>query len=135
MRKKVQENKVDVHVDSAGTGNWHVGQHPDKRAVQTAKKFGVDISKLTGRQFSVDDFEAFDKIFVMDSENYKNVMALAKNEDHKAKIDLILNADQPNSNRSVPDPYYGGDNGFIEVFNMIDKACDAFIIQIRNHHE
>ena len=134
LRKKAVENKLDVEIDSAGTGSWHVGQHPDERAIQTAKQFGVDISKLKGRHFSSNDFEEFDKIFVMDSENYKNVLALAKNENHKTKIDLILNAGKPGSDLSVPDPYYGGDDGFIEVFNMIDRACEAIIIQIRNNH-
>src|SRR6185369_11326473 len=66
-----------VVVDSAGTGNWHVGEHPDRRAIQVANKFGVDISKLTGRQFSVKDFDEFDKIFVMDRENYNDVLILA----------------------------------------------------------
>ena len=134
LRKKAEEHQLDVLVDSAGTGNWHVGEQPDHRAIMTARKFGIDISHLRGRQFSVYDFEEFDRIFVMDSENYRNVLSMALYEEHKSKVDLLLNADQPESNRSVPDPYYGGDDGFVKVFQMMDKACEAFILQIKNNH-
>jgi len=134
LRKKIETHKLHVVVDSAGTGNWHVGEQPDQRAIQIARKFGVDISTLRGRQFSEDDFEAFDKIFVMDKDNYKDVLSIAKNEKHKSKVNLLLNADQPDSNRSVPDPYYGGEEGFIKVFNMIDKACEAIIAEVMKQH-
>jgi protein-tyrosine phosphatase len=135
LRKKIETRKMNVLVDSAGTGNWHVGEHPDKRAIQVAKKFDVDISGLIGRQFSVNDFEEFDKIFVMDRDNHRDVLSLAYNEAHKSKVDLILNADQPDSNRSVPDPYYGGEEGFINVFKMIDKACDTIVKELLQQNE
>lgn len=119
-----------IVVDSAGTGNWHVGEHPDKRAIQVAKKFGVDISNLTGRQFSVNDFDDFDKIVVMDHENFSDVLILARNKSDHAKVCLLLNADQPDSNRAVPDPYYGGADGFTQGYKLIEKACDALVEEL-----
>ena len=135
LRNKIEKHGLDVLVDSAGTGSWHVGEYPDMRAISVAKKFGIDISKLTGRQFSADDFDAFDKIFVMDHDNHRDVAVLARHETDLLKVDLLLNAGKPRSNRSVPDPYYGGEDGFVEVFKQIDKACDAIIAQLMKNHE
>jgi protein-tyrosine phosphatase len=120
----------NITVDSAGTGSWHVGDPPDHRAIAVAKKFGVDISMLTGRQFSEKDFDHFDKIFVMDHENYKDVLRLARNKTDESKVQLILNADEANSNRAVPDPYYGGEDGFIRVYKLIEKSCDAIVEEL-----
>lgn len=115
----------DYVVDSAGTGAWHTGQQPDKRSITTAKNRGLDISNQRARQFKVSDFDAFDLIYVMDNSNYKDVIALAPNEKAKSKVKLILNEIFPNENTDVPDPYYGGDDGFENVFDMLDQACEA----------
>jgi protein-tyrosine phosphatase len=131
LRKKAEIGKLNLTVDSAGTGDWHVGEHPDKRAVQTSHKFGVDISKLIARQFSETDFDDFDRIYVMDRSNFYAVIDLARTEEDKLKVELLLNADEPDSNREVPDPYYGAGDGFEKVFKMMDKACDAIIEEIK----
>ena len=115
----------DYVVDSAGTGAWHTGQQPDKRSIATAKNRGLDITNQRVRQFKVSDFDTFDLIYVMDNSNYKNVIALAPNEKAKSKVKLILNEIFPNENIDVPDPYYGGDDGFENVFDMLDQACEA----------
>ena len=115
----------DYVVDSAGTGAWHTGQQPDKRSIATAKNRGLDITNQRARQFKVSDFDTFDLIYVMDNSNYKNVIALAPNEKAKSKVKLILNEIFPNENIDVPDPYYGGDDGFENVFDMLDQACEA----------
>ena len=115
----------DYVVDSAGTGAWHAGQQPDKRSITTAKNRGLDITNQRARQFKVSDFDTFDLIYVMDNSNYKNVIALAPNEKAKSKVKLILNEIFPNENIDVPDPYYGGDDGFENVFDMLDQACEA----------
>ncbi len=120
----------NVIIDSAGTGNWHEGEHPDKRAIQVAKMFGVDISRLIARQFSVNDFNEFDVIFAMDHDNYRNILLLARNPSDKNKVRLLLNADQPDSNRSVPDPYYGGEDGFINVYKLIETSCNAIVKEL-----
>jgi protein-tyrosine phosphatase len=110
-------------VDSAGTASYHIGSAPDRRSVAVAKKYGINISHLKGRQFNVNDFDKFDLIYVMDESNYQNVVSLARHEADKNKVKLILNEVYPNQNFSVPDPYYGGEQGFENVFKMLDEAC------------
>ena len=115
--------KQNFIVDSAGTANYHVGIAPDVRSIAVAKKYGLDISNLKGRQFSTTDFDMFDLIYVMDESNYNNVLSVARNESDKAKVKLILNEMYPNQNLVVPDPYYGGEEGFENVYKMLDEAC------------
>ena len=122
MRAKLSK---DFIVDSAGTGGWHAGELPDKRSISTAKNRGLDITSQRARQFKISDFDTFDYIYVMDNSNYKDVMALAPNEEAKSKVKLILNELLPNENVDVPDPYYGGQDGFENVFNMLNEACDV----------
>ena len=121
LRSKLSEKFI---VDSAGTGGWHAGELPDKRSIAIARLKGLDISNQRARQFKVSDFTTFDHIFVMDNTNYKEVIALAPNEATKSKVKLILNEIFPNDNNDVPDPYYGGIDGFENVYNMLDQACD-----------
>ena len=110
-------------IDSAGTANYHVGNSPDPRSITVGKKYGIDISNLKGRQFSVNDFDSFDLIYVMDESNYRNVISIARSEHDKSKVKFILNEIYPNQNFDVPDPYYGGDHGFENVYKMLDEAC------------
>ncbi len=105
LRHVANKKGLKIIVDSAGTANYHVGESTDKRSIANAKKNGVDISMLRGRQFNVLDFDEFDYIFTMDESNLKNVLALAKTEEHKQKVDLLLNTAYPNKNLPVPDPY------------------------------
>ena len=126
MKQKAAENGLEWTVDSAGTGAWHAGELPDRRSIATARKKGVDISDQRARQFQIADFERFDKIFVMDTQNMSDVLRLATSEAHRAKVELMLDQIHPGLRRSVPDPYYD-DNGFEEVFDMLDQACSAFV--------
>ncbi|WP_026724817.1 low molecular weight protein-tyrosine-phosphatase [Flavobacterium sasangense] len=128
MRSKLSE---DFTVDSAGTGGWHAGELPDKRSIATAKNRGLDITNQRARQFKKSDFEIFDHIFVMDNSNYKDVLALAPNEEAKSKVKLILNEIFPNENVDVPDPYYGGQEGFENVFDMLDQACEEIARKLK----
>lgn len=121
LQSKLNSDKFIV--DSAGTGAWHAGEHPDKRSIKIAQKHGIDISKQTARQFQVSDFENFDYIYVMDTSNYQNVIALAPHQVAKDKVKLIMNEFFEGKNLEVPDPYYGGEDGFENVFQMLDKAC------------
>jgi protein-tyrosine phosphatase len=133
LRHQLEEAGIkNVRVDSAGTSDYHVGDCPDTRSAQNAKSHGIDISKLRGRQFSVEDFDAFDLIYVMDASNYKNVIALARNESDKAKVDLLLNAKWPGKNIAVPDPYYGGADGFEKVFQLVNEACKEIVNKIKS---
>lgn len=112
-------------VDSAGTGAYHVGEKPDKRSIAVAKANGIDISSQKARKFTVEDYNLFDIIYVMDNSNYSNVISLARNEADKLKVKLILNEVFPDENLDVPDPYHGGDFGFRNVYKMLDEACDV----------
>jgi protein-tyrosine phosphatase len=134
LRDKVEKLNLEITIDSAGTSNYHVGEHPDNRTVSNALTHGIDISKLKGRQFQVADFDKFDTIFVMDSSNYSDVIALARNENDKRKVELILNRVYPNSNMAVPDPYFGGEQGFENVFILLEKACDVIALSLKDRN-
>lgn len=121
LRSKLNSDFV---IDSAGTGDWHIGRNPDIRSIKVAKSKGIDISKLKGRQYTKQDFQDFDVIYVMDNQNYKDVISLATNDYEKSKVKLILNEIFPNENVDVPDPYYGLEDDFEKVFNMLDEACE-----------
>jgi protein-tyrosine phosphatase len=121
LKSKLPTDKFIV--DSAGTGSWHVGHSPDTRSIAVAKTKNIDISQQKGRQFNPDDFNDFDYIYVMDKSNYDDVLALAKNDQEKEKVQIILNELFPNENVDVPDPFYGMANGFEMVYNMLDDAC------------
>ncbi|MBS9463118.1 low molecular weight phosphotyrosine protein phosphatase [Flagellimonas sp. 389] len=122
LRSKVDKDKIVV--DSAGTAGYHVGNPPDRRSISVAKKHGIDISLQTCRQFSKDDFNIFDFIYVMDKNNFDDVILLATSELEEKKVKLLLDEVDLNINE-VPDPYYGGTDGFENVYQMIDIACEA----------
>jgi protein-tyrosine phosphatase len=132
LRKKAEQHALNITIDSAGTGAWHEGERPDRRAIETAKTFGVDISRLIARQFTVKDFETFDRIYVMDYENLRHIHRLARTEEDQRKVSLLLETIYPGDEAPVPDPYYGGGDGFVEVFKMMDSACDAIVKEIKN---
>lgn len=122
LKSKVYSQKV--FVDSAGTGDYHTGEQPDKRSISIATTYGVDITDQKARKFSVKDYDEFDVIYVMDQSNYNNVVKLARNDEDKAKVKLILEEVFPGENLDVPDPYTGGDFGFKNVYKMLDQACN-----------
>lgn len=127
LRKKVAENNLNAEVDSAGTAAYHVGEAPDPRMQATGAKFGTPIDFLRARQFEVADFDAFDIIYAMDKSNYNNILKLARSNADEEKVKMILNESNPGMNLEVPDPYYGGDQGFIDVYNMLDIATDKIV--------
>lgn len=121
-------------VDSAGTGDWHIGSPPDKRSLAVAKLNDLDISSQRGRQFKVSDFDEYDYIYAMDNNNYRDLVALAPNEDAKSKIRLILNELFPDENMDVPDPYFGMHNGFEQVFDMLNRTCEVIAKNLLHTH-
>ena len=123
MRAKLF-GRNNYEVDSAGTSGWHVGDPPDPRSVAIAKEMGLDITGQRGRQFNVADFDRFDHIFVMDNSNHRDLLKLARTEHDKQKVSLILDTLFPGENVDVPDPYYGGNDGFAKVYDMLDQACE-----------
>jgi protein-tyrosine phosphatase len=122
LKSKVNPDKV--FVDSAGTAGYHVGNPPDHRSVAVARQNGLDISNQRCRKFSSIDFLEFDHIYVMDKSNFSNVIQLANTEDDLAKVKLLLEEIDFDISE-VPDPYYGGADGFEKVYQMIDRACEA----------
>lgn len=126
LKRKIEERKLNWSVDSAGTGNWHVGKLPDSRSIEIAQHHGIDITTQRSRQFVAKDLENYDLIFAMDSSNYQNIIKLASEESQKEKVELIMNLVEPKMNICVPDPYWD-DNGFKRVFNMLEKACEKII--------
>ncbi|CDF80097.1 protein tyrosine phosphatase [Formosa agariphila KMM 3901] len=121
----------DFVVDSAGTSNYHIGSNPDNRSITVGNKYGINISNLMGRQFSVRDFDEFDIIYAMDAANYRDILHLARNEADKSKVKMILNEVYPNQNYDVPDPYHGGTHGFENVYKMLDEACDVIADKLK----
>ena len=130
LEKKSKESNINIYVDSAGTGGWHVGSSPDLRSINIAKKYNIDISDQKARKFSTYDFQEFDKIFVMDKSNYRDLIRLCSNEKECNKIQLILKNINPENNISVPDPYYGEEDGFEKVYRLLEKACSEIISEI-----
>lgn len=115
-------NPEEVEVDSAGTGGYHIGNPPDSRSIEVARKYGIDISGQRCRIIRQEDFEIFDHILVMDRSNLASVMAMAPDDSARSKIRLLLEGTDTDSGE-VPDPYYGGEDGFEKVYEMIRKAC------------
>ena len=113
------------HLDSAGTHAYHVGESPDARAQQTAKSRGVDLSYIRARKFTAGDFETFDYILAMDTDNYEILMAACPSE-HQHKVKLFLEYAPEHPERDVPDPYYGGQRGFEHVFDLVEAASHGF---------
>ena len=121
---------LKLEVDSAGTAAYHIGEKPDLRSIEIAKKYTIDLKQQRARQFSRADFDKFDIIYAMDTNNYAHLISLASTETERNKIRMILNEINPKAYQSVPDPYYGGVNGFLDTYNMLDKACDKIIQNI-----
>ena len=128
LKSKVDSNAV--FVDSAGTAAYHVGNKADERSIDVAEKYGLNIKDQKARKFVVKDFDKFDIIYAMDESNYKNILLLARNIEDEQKVKMILNETHPNKNLSVPDPQYGGGQGFENVYKMLDEACNLIAKKI-----
>ncbi|MFT4839072.1 MAG: protein-tyrosine phosphatase [Nonlabens sp.] len=133
MRSKLNFTKFKV--DSAGTSGGHKGQAPDKRSIAIANKNGLDISNQKSRKLLEEDFKNFDFLYVMDQSNYNDVTSLAITEEEKKKVIKILDEVFPGENLDVPDPYYGGSQGFENIYHMLDRATDVIAQKIDNSIE
>lgn len=125
LKYQAEKAGIDIYIDSAGTANYHVGQHPDERATEEMRLNGIDISQQRARQFQSSDFDDFDHILVMDASNRSNVLSLARTGEDEQKVHLMLDFGNEVKGKSVPDPYY--DDGFGRVYELLDYACNAFI--------
>ncbi|MBL1281020.1 MAG: low molecular weight phosphotyrosine protein phosphatase [Fluviicola sp.] len=127
LQEKVNKRGLNHIVDSAGTCDNHIGQSPDSRMTATAESFDLSINHLRARQFEVSDFDNFDLIYAMDNSNFQNILSLARNEEDERKVKMILDESHPKMQLEVPDPYFGGERGFIEVYNLLDNATDCIM--------
>lgn len=122
-----------IRVDSAGTHAYHVGEQPDPRSQQTALRHGIDLSTQRARRVATPDFEKFDYILAMDRENYRNLLNSAP-ADHQHKVRLFMEFAPQRAEEEVPDPYYGGPDGFDRVYEMVEAAASGLMAEIRAKH-
>jgi len=134
FRRLVEDAGLEEHImtDSAGTHSYHVGAQPDSRAQKASLKRGIDLSDLRGRQAQPDDFERFDYILAMDSSNHSDLLQLAGGE--ADNLYMFLEFSDNFSERDVPDPYYGGDQGFEHVLDLVQDAAQGLLQHIRDKH-
>lgn len=127
-----EKQKLGWTIDSAGTANYHVGEAPDARTIKNAAKHGIDLKPLRARQFKAQDFEKFDFIFVMDTNNYQNVIQLSQKETQRKKVYLFLEYVSHTNLSEVPDPYYGTEQDFEEVFQLVYGACEKLVDHLKS---
>jgi protein-tyrosine phosphatase len=136
FRKLVSDQGLDtvIHIDSAGTHAYHVGEAPDRRAQAAASNRNIDLSALRGRKFKPEDFEQFDYILAMDRDNYNNMAYLQPAENTRGKLSLFLDFAANYEETEVPDPYYGGARGFEFVLDLVEDASRGLLEHIRTTH-
>lgn len=127
LQHKAKQAGLNWVVDSAGTADYHIGEQPHTLSQKTALLNGIDISVQLCRQFTKQDMLTFDRIFVMDSDNYKEIKRISKECWDEKKAGLILDELYPGESRNVPDPWYGSEKDYHTVFDMLDKACDKIV--------
>lgn len=120
-----------VHIDSAGTHAYHVGEPPDRRATQAAASRGIDLTTQRARRVATADFAHFDYVLAMDSGNLDDLLAVCP-EQHRDKVRLFLEFADRSSSRDVPDPYYGGAQGFERVLDLVEEGALGLLDDIRN---
>ncbi|MCD9014960.1 low molecular weight protein-tyrosine-phosphatase [Parachryseolinea silvisoli] len=136
FKHKIKGTALEQHVeaDSCGTANYHIGSSPDHRTIANAVKNGVAISHV-GRQLCNADFSDYDYILAMDNSNHQNILRVEGSRGYEAKVQLMRNFDPHGKGHEVPDPYYGGEAGFQEVFDILDRSMDVFIEELKKDLE
>lgn len=127
LRHLARERGIAITTDSAGTGDYHVGEAPDRRAQAAMRRRGMDIADLRARQFVRADYDRFDLLLAMDADNLRNMHRLAPSPAHARKAVLLMDHAPEHALREVPDPYFGGDEGFDQVFDMLHEACNNLL--------
>ena len=127
LQYKVQQAKLDWVIESAGTNGYHTGEAPHHLSQKIAKKNGIDISKQVSRRFIKDDLQQYDLILAMAADVMDDIRNICSNAVDEQKVRLFLNEVYPGENRDVPDPWYGGEDGYIEVYEIIEQACEEII--------
>ena len=133
LQQKARAAGLDWTIDSAGTNGYHTGEAPHRLSQKVALANGIDISKQKARQFLTADLQRFDKIYAMAGDVIDEMKWIAGNQYDGRKVDLLLNELYPGRNKNVPDPWYGPEPGYHDVFTLIDKACDKIIEKYAPH--
>ena len=127
LKDKVEKAGLNWFIDSAGTNGYHIGEAPHKLSQKVARLNGIDICQQKARQFVKEDFDRFDKIYAMADDVLDDIKRIAKNKFDPTKADFLMNELFPEQNVSVPDPWYGPEPGYHQVYKLIDDACEAII--------
>ncbi len=131
MLHKIQQHGLDWQVDSAGTESYHIGSAPHRHSQDICHRNGIDITGQRARQFSRKDFERYDRIYALAEDVYGEIQRIGGRDADMSRVDLLLNELNPGSNESVPDPYYGGADGYIFVYELIERSCEAIIAKYK----
>ena len=137
MRHLVKQAGLDdrIEIESAGTGDWHVGEPPDRRSREVGERRGIPLSGRA-QQFGPSDFARFDHVLAMDGKNLADLQAMAPDEASRRKVRLLRSYDEASPpNSDVPDPYYGGAAGFDHVFDVCQAACEGLLVEVRRELE
>jgi protein-tyrosine phosphatase len=127
LRQKAQDNGLHWTIDSAGTNGYHTGEAPHHLSQKVAKVNGIDISNQVSRKFSAADFDRYDMIYVMADDVLRDVKKLGGNKYQEDKVKFFLEELEPGEKADVPDPWYGDEDGYIDVYRLIEKTCDAIV--------
>lgn len=127
LQDKAFKAGLNWSVESAGTNSYHTGEAPHSLSQKVAKLNGIEICNQRARRFVADDFQVYDKIYALAGDVLQDIRRIAKNKFDPSKVDLLMNELYPGENMDVPDPYYGTEPGYHEVYKMIDEVCDAII--------
>ncbi|MCC6186621.1 MAG: low molecular weight phosphotyrosine protein phosphatase [Chitinophagaceae bacterium] len=131
LRKLAHDAGKDWQIDSAGTNGLHVGEAPHRSSQKICKQHGIDICKQKAKRFTIKDFEQYDIIYALASDVYEDIAAIAKNDAQMTKVKLFLNELEEGSNASVPDPWYGGEEGYLPVYLLIEQTCKKIVAKHR----
>jgi protein-tyrosine phosphatase len=136
FKHKIKERRLEHYfeADSCGTSNYHIGDPPDTRTVANARKNGVSMDHL-GRQLCEKDLQDYDYVLAMDNSNHQNILRLANASDFSGKVALMRNYDPAGKGGEVPDPYYGGESHFQEVFDILDRTMENFIQHLEDKYQ
>ncbi len=127
LRQKIHQNKLNWTVSSAGTESYHTGSPPHRSSQKICQAHGIDISEQRARKFTLQDFDAYDKIYALAEDVYEEIKRIGGPKANMNKVDFLLNELHDDCNASVPDPWYGGEEGYLPVFKMIEQACEAIV--------
>jgi protein-tyrosine phosphatase len=134
LKKMYAEAGINALVESAGFESYNINELPDSRAIATASKHGIDLTSKRARLFSPDDFDRFDRIYVMDGHNMQDVSMAARSEKDMEKVDFLLNVHNDSHNQYIQDPYRGGIDDYNTVYELMEKACVCILELAKNEH-